>query len=281
MGVDSDWTPTELAADELFVRREYTAALAKYEEAIRSEPRRWVQRKLVAQMIWCLRNTDQYRRAGELFLALSRDDPAMLYFTAIPLRWLPAQATADLEKKSRDWLATDVPVAVLLGASHLLSTSDRNDAVKRLQVLGTAKDPRIAALARALVWSGTFAAASSKQLNQWSDDIETFPDAVRAGPYFVLGRASLNISSPRPRRSTCCACRFFIRKIAHWRRLRYSRPPARWRKPIRPRRRRVYRELVAEHPQTRPATEAQQRLESMTKQSSRRGEINDRENGQK
>ena len=34
---------------------------------------------------------------------------------------------------------------------------------------------------------------------------------------------------------------------------------------------RVYRELVAEHPQTRPADEAQQRLESMTRQSSRRG----------
>ena len=90
-------------------------------------------------MIWCLRNTDQYRRAGELFLALSRDDPAMLYFTAIPLRWLPAQTLADLEKKSRDWLASDVPVAVLLGASHLLSTGDRNEAVKRLQVLAGAR----------------------------------------------------------------------------------------------------------------------------------------------
>ena len=49
VGVDSEWTPTQLAADELFARREYAEALVKYEEAVRSEPRRWVQRKLVAQ----------------------------------------------------------------------------------------------------------------------------------------------------------------------------------------------------------------------------------------
>ena len=34
VGVDSEWTPTQLAADELFARREYAEALVKYEEAV-------------------------------------------------------------------------------------------------------------------------------------------------------------------------------------------------------------------------------------------------------
>ena len=100
-------------------------------------------------MIWCLRNLEQYRRASELFLAVGRDDSAMLYFPCIPLRWLPAQTPADLEKKSHEWLASDSPVAVLLGASQLISSADQAEVVKRLEVLTKAKDARIAALARA------------------------------------------------------------------------------------------------------------------------------------
>ncbi len=166
VGVDSDWTPTELAADELFARREYTAALAKYEEAIRNEPRRWgaAQARRADDLVPAQHGSIRPRRRivpGRCRATIRRCCISRRFRCAGCRR----RATADLEKKSRDWLATDVPVAVLIGASHLLSTSDRNDAVKRLQVLAGAKDPRIAALARALVWSGTFAAASSKQLN--------------------------------------------------------------------------------------------------------------------
>ena len=61
--------------------------------------------------------------------------------------WLPALPPADLDKKSREWLASDAPVAVLMGASHLISSPERGDVVKRLESLTSAKDPRIAALA--------------------------------------------------------------------------------------------------------------------------------------
>ena len=82
--VDSDYSPTQLAADERYSEFDFAAALPAYEQALRGEKRRWVQRKILARIIWCLRNLDQYRRAGELFLALVRDDPAMLYFNSIP-----------------------------------------------------------------------------------------------------------------------------------------------------------------------------------------------------
>src|SRR5262249_34206510 len=146
----------QLAADERYAEHDYAAALAGYEQALRGESRRWVQRKILAQIIWCLRNLDQYRRAGDLYLALVRDDPALLYFDCIPLRWLAAEPPADLEKKSREWLASDQPVAVLLGASHLLATSERSQAVKQLERVAASKDARVAALARALAWNATY-----------------------------------------------------------------------------------------------------------------------------
>ncbi|HVU89208.1 MAG TPA: hypothetical protein VHD36_17920 [Pirellulales bacterium] len=271
VAVDSEWTPTQLAADELFARREYAEAVVKYEEAVRSEPRRWVQRKLVAQMIWCLRNLEQYRRASELFLALARDDPAMLYFSCIPLRWLPAQTPPDLEKRCREWLVSDSPLAVLLGASHLVSSAEQAEVVKRLEVLAKAKDARIAALARALTWNATFATASSKQLTQWADDLETFPDSVRAGPCFALGRAQaqqkqsadaalnlLRVPILYPEDRPLAAAALF----AAGRALEDNEQADDAL--------RLYRELVAEYPKSRPAAEAQQRLEEVDKNSTPR-----------
>ena len=137
----------------------------------------------------------QYRCAGELFLALSRDDPAMLYFTSIPLRWLPAQTLPTWKEKPRV-AGQRFARRRAAGREPVASTADRNEAVKRLQVLTKAKDPRIAALPGALIWNATFASASSKQLNEWSDEVETFPDAVRAGPYYVFGRALAQHKQP-------------------------------------------------------------------------------------
>jgi len=270
--VEAEWSPTQLAGDELFARREYAAALAKYEEAVRAESRRWVQRRLVAQMIWCLRNVDQYRRAGELFLALARDDPAMQYFATIPLRWTTVQPSADEEKKSREWLASDNPVAILLGASHLLAGADRAEIAKRLEALTTAKDPRIAALAQALIWNASYATATTNQLSAWNAAVESFPESARSGPYFVLGRAlaqhqqyedaaldflrvPLNYPDDRP---LAAAALFHAGRSLE----EAQQPLAASR---------VYRELLAEHPGSRPALEAQPRLEALEAVNSRSG----------
>ena len=262
--VETELTPTHLAADELFARREYAAAVPKYEQAMRGESRRWVQRRIVAQMIWGLRNMGQYRRAGELFLALARDDPAMLYDACIPLAWVPAQPAPDLEKKSQEWLKSDAAWAVLIGASHLLSTGERSEAVKRLERLSDDKDPRIASLARALVWNATYVSATPAQLAAWSDEIETFPPSVRAGPYFVLGRAlaqhkqfedaALNLLRvqmlyPQDR---------LLATAASYEAGRSLEGAGTADAAVR-----IYRELIASDPQSRPATEAQGRLKAL------------------
>jgi hypothetical protein len=262
--VDTEWTPAHLAADELFDRREYAAALTKYEESMRGESRRWVQRRIVAQMIWCLRNVDQYRRAADLFLALAKDDPAMLYFACIPLRWLPGQPTAELDKKSREWLASDLPAAALIGASHLLSMGDRAAIVARLEKPADSKDARVAALARALMWSATFTSATPKQIQQWSNDIEKFPDAVRAGPYFVLGRALMQHQQPEDAALNLLHVPLLYaddRALAATALFEAGHALEEAKQPDGAAR--LYRELMGDYPQSRPATDAQQRLKEI------------------
>jgi tetratricopeptide (TPR) repeat protein len=262
--VESQWSPAQQAGDERFAVHDYAAALAKYEEALRGEKRRWVKRRLAAQMIWCLRNLDQYRRAGGLFLALSRDDATLLHFSCIPLQWLPHEASADLEKKSREWLASGDPLAILMGASHLLSTADRSQVVKRLEPLTSNDDARIASLARALVWSATYASASTNQLATWSDELEQFPEAVRAGPYFVLGRAWAQHHEPE--RAALNLLRVPLvhaddRLLAAAALFAAGQALEQAGEPTDAAR--AYGELVADYPQSRLAAQAQERLKEL------------------
>ena len=119
-GIETAWTADQQAGDAMLAKHEFAAALAQYQLALKKDERRWVRRKIIADMIWCYRGLDQLGRAGELFLILVRDDPATPYYACIPLNWLPREPSPDCEQRSREWLARgEGAEAVLLAASHL------------------------------------------------------------------------------------------------------------------------------------------------------------------
>jgi tetratricopeptide (TPR) repeat protein len=186
--IQSNWSSDHLAADALFAQRQYNAALLKYDAALRKEERKWGRRKVLAQMVVCAREARQWNSAGDYFLLLVRDDPATPYFPNIPLAWLPGELAS--EQKALDWInRSDSPVAVLLGASHLLKTAQEAKALERLERLTSDIDKQVAALAEAQLWRGKFTTASTEQMARWSERIERFPERLLAGPYLVLGRA--------------------------------------------------------------------------------------------
>ncbi|HVC96198.1 MAG TPA: tetratricopeptide repeat protein, partial [Pirellulales bacterium] len=188
--IESQWLPAHTAADERFAQRRFPEALDEYGKAIRKEERHWVRRMILGRMIVCHRELGRLDSAGKLFLALVRDDPDTPYFDAIPLSWLAGEPSPALEQAAREWLDAQGPaVAVLLGASHLLSTADWSKALERLETLAAEKDPRIAALAQAQIWRTRSIKAGAEQLARWSASVERFPEPLRAGPYLVLNRA--------------------------------------------------------------------------------------------
>lgn len=178
------------AADALVAARQYQAALAKYLEASRTENRRWMRHRILGQLVLCQRELGAWDVAGEYFLGLLRDDPASPYFHLIPLAWATTPSAPNVEQKARQWLARqDSPVARLLGASHLLASADRGQAVAELQRLSAATDKTIAALAAAQLWRTHLAEATPESLAARSDTIQRLPTGLRAGPYLVLGQA--------------------------------------------------------------------------------------------
>ena len=194
--VQTAWPAGMTEGDALLAKRQYSAAYLKYKGALDSkqheEQRDWVRRKLLARMVTCLRHQKLIAQAGEFFLLLLRADPTTLDFDVVPLAWLPGEPPADVEQKAREWLdREDSPVAVLMGASHLLSTAQGPAALAKLEQLTADKDVRIAALAEAQIWRGTFVTATPEQVALWQQRVERLPESLRAGPYLVLGRALL------------------------------------------------------------------------------------------
>ncbi|MEX0714489.1 MAG: hypothetical protein WD278_19285, partial [Pirellulales bacterium] len=194
--IESEWTEPHSAANTLFAKGQHREAIGKYQAAARAEPRRWVQRMILARLIECYAELNQLAQAGELFLTLIKDDPATPYFHVIPLSWLPAEPNPQLEPKAREWMARHDSPAVLLAASHLLPGPLGQAALERLEPVAKDPDPRIAALAQAQLWRGAAATASQQQLAAWKKNLAEFPEDLRAGPYLTLGRIAAQRGDP-------------------------------------------------------------------------------------
>lgn len=188
--VSTEWSTEQMAGDQLYRDRQFASALTQYQAAARREERAWVRRLIMSRMIRCHALLDQWTNAGDLFLGLLERDPATPYFAVIPLAWLPAEASAQLERKAAGWMdQVDSSAAILLGASHLLSTSRRDEALRRLERVAEEKDANLRFLAKAQIWRATFVTAKDEELARWARSLTSGPEPLGAGPYSVLGRA--------------------------------------------------------------------------------------------
>jgi hypothetical protein len=155
----------------------------------------------------------------------------------------------------------------LLGASNLLSTNHRAAALERLKPLSFDSDPRIAGLARAQVWRTTLAGVNDLQAESWHREIESIPETLRAGPYYVLGRmlaarhqpdraalAYLRVPILYPRHRQLAA-RCLLEAGRELERIGQKSEAAS-----------LYRELTAAHSNTPAASEGQSRLQALNAQ---------------
>jgi tetratricopeptide (TPR) repeat protein len=259
-------SPEHLRADESFDRGRFEEAAGQYRIALRSERRTWVARMILARQAWCYRALGRAQEACETFLLLVRSDPTTPFFDCIPLAWIPSQPSPTLEREAVGWLTrNDLPAAGLLGASYLLSGSQRPRALARLNQLTASQDGRIAWLAQTQLWRSAYTAADVNQLDTWSRAVEEMPEPLRAGPYYVLGTAyglrrkheqaalallRIPILYPRHRR---LAARCLYEAGRALEELGRRQEAAR-----------LYAELVAEYPQSRDDVgAAQSRLDAM------------------
>ena len=187
VSIETEWPKAKAEGDRFFDEQQFAEAREKYVTAIRKEDRPWARRMIVARIVACYRESNQLEPAGKLFIALVREDPDTPYFDQIPLTWLPGDAPAQSET-ALQWMREENPVAALLGASHLVTTNQRAAALDRLLQMTLDKDARIRSLAEAQRWRVEIPSANDEQLAEWEREVATYPESLRAGPYWLLGR---------------------------------------------------------------------------------------------
>ena len=202
-----------LAGDDAWRNHQWQQAASHYLQASRGEERAWVRRRIAQRLIRCYQALGRIEEAGTLFLLLARSDPATPAYAHMPLAWTPTERVS--RRKGRQWLdQRELPPAMLLGASHLLSTDARAEALAILEQLRRPGDtqsdpdrpvrgrtshgqsgegelqgpfPEVAVLATAQSWRAHTDQLTEARCAELARQVETFPEPLRAGPYFVLG----------------------------------------------------------------------------------------------
>lgn len=187
--IQSAWTPEHVSADQRFGQRRFDDALGRYRLAYGKEKRAWVRQRILAQIVWCYQSLGELERAGGFFVQMVRAVPNTPYLDCLPLVWHTFQPSPRIERQANSWLQTESsPAVALLAASWLLSGRDRVTARQTLQQLRTGQNSSIATLAQAQLWRTQIATATAQDLAQWQSTIDGLPHALRAGPFYVLGK---------------------------------------------------------------------------------------------
>ncbi len=188
--VESDWSAPHQLARASFHRHRYQESLEEYSKALRIEKRTWVQRQQLAKITWCYRNLGQFEQASASFLSLYRSDTTTQHFSAIPLVWGGRPPDMAVERRAATLLAdAEQPAGQLIGASWLLTTAKRPEALQMLRSLTNATDARIIFLAEAQTWRTQLATLTDADVIRMQTRVEAMPQAIRGGPYFLLGTA--------------------------------------------------------------------------------------------
>lgn len=185
--------PTLEEADHCYRNGDYAQALTRYLQEARMETMPWKKMLLLQRVMDCYSRMGKILPAIQTFLEIDAAVPDMpdTVLATAPIAWKPQlAASAEIENLLRNRLKSKKsPEVELLAASYLLSGESRGDAIIHLEWLSQmGKNVRVAMLAQAQLWRTELVSAKESDLARWKREIETFPEPLRGGPYFVLGQ---------------------------------------------------------------------------------------------
>ena len=183
------WRSEYREAEDLFHEKQYERAEKGFRRAATQETRGWIQERIQARILLCLRAQGKWTAAATLFSeGVQKTNPASPYLSTIPLAWHTLELTPPLQGQATRFLESTFPLERLIGASWLLASPIRGKAIAVLQQLELNSNKELAILATAQLWRTKLPIALAADLVQWKKTIDRLPLALQAGPLYVLGQ---------------------------------------------------------------------------------------------
>lgn len=187
--------PDEVLGRQRLESGDFESARDLLEKARTAENRSWRKRELAALVAQCELGLGELDAAGQRMAAIVKTDPESRLLGYLPLPWadqfkIPSQTNLSA------WAGDSSPALKLLAASWLLAGPKRSEATAQLEKLSSGASKRIACLAEAQLWRGHIATAKPTDAQRWLQRVETFPEDLRAGPYFVAAQAAAKTNQP-------------------------------------------------------------------------------------
>jgi tetratricopeptide (TPR) repeat protein len=196
------WLADHLRGRELRSSGKLEAAIEAYREAKNREQRPWARRQIQSELTECYAESGRFDLAGEEFLAIVAADPLTHHLAVMPLAWRPFPPDAAVEARAAAWLSSDTqsPAATILGASWLLSTSRRGEAIQALAEVaesrGRESDERMSQLAQVQLWRTRLVTAKADEVARWKAAALRMPPEVAACGWYVIGEALARHKQP-------------------------------------------------------------------------------------
>ncbi|HUE73487.1 MAG TPA: tetratricopeptide repeat protein [Pirellulaceae bacterium] len=193
--IKTDWMADHLRGRDFSRTGKLEDAVSAFQQAKEREKRPWARRQIMAELVECHAERGRFDQAGDEFLRIAAEDPTTPHMAVIPLPWRALPPDAALEARAGTWMSAGakLPAAAVLGASWLLSTSRRGEAIAALtqQSLKRAApdDPRLAMLADIQLWRTKIVTAKAEEVARWQVAIEKMPPEVQAVGWYVVGDA--------------------------------------------------------------------------------------------
>ena len=193
IGLEFDGGDAWARGRQAFAEGRWNDAFPDLVTAYREEKRDWARFEIQAILIRCAYATKRYELACRGFQELIDADPQSRHDSCIPLPWVSGVAESSWQATASGWLKSESAWDRLLGAAWLLSSSEREQAIKVLQALTKERDKRIVYLATTQLWRETMATADRSQVETWRATLESGPVEFRSGPRWLIATATARL----------------------------------------------------------------------------------------
>ena len=192
--VTTEYTAHHDRGRKLLAAGKIAEAKVEFTAALSEEDRPWVRREILAGQVRCALWESDYASAISRFVPIVDSDAETFHYNLIPLNWTDDEPSTRLQVAAREWIAPSAtPHAKLIGASWLLSTSDRStEAEQLLKKLAREPDVRVQRLAQTQIWRTNRKGSQvidAEEIERWQSFVEDLPVELRSGVYFVIGEA--------------------------------------------------------------------------------------------